>query len=232
MKPVDLVSIELALGAALLVALVRLFSLWKATWEVPAVHQEILGLLDQPEPRMEEHLKTLSYKNPYAEAAAEMRAAGKEGAERLADAAVGARSWATRRARRGQTLDLLSLCLLTGVLVVVAQTGPVGPVSLVLAACTILLLLITLATRSILASRVHAALRSLEEALQMRPSTAPGAGLCPFCGSPLRPCKVLLLSGGDDSDDDESYEEEPPLTATICDGCGKVLANAREATRD
>ncbi len=221
MTPKDLISIELSLAAALSVVILRLASLVRVTWELPQVHAEVLGLVDRQDAELPRELVRLSFKNPYAEAALELLRADRTDPERrqlLDEAGEDIREEALRSARRGQTLDLFGIFLLSGLLVAATRIWSAGPLALGLATATLGVLLVTLAVRWLFTQRVQSALLALRDALGRRPSLSSLDQACSFCGQPVEPCELVV----------HLEDEAITIDATACTSCGKVVGTLPE----
>lgn len=222
----EIVSIELAVGAAAFVLGTRLFSLIQASRGVPDAHRQILEAVASSDVNIvEKRARGLGYQNPYGEVAADLvNAHHREGssdkrAEYVQRAAQLAKKRVLRRTRQAQALDLAALAFACGIVVFSGETLPAGPVFWSLGGAVIVLLLSSLVARAQLKASVLDSLEALRSDLvtrQQLPSLSEANIPCFWCGEKTERGSFTVSS----KDGTKSDEVE----ATVCHDCGKFVA--------
>lgn len=222
----EIVSIELAVGAAAFVLGTRLFSLIQASRGVPDVHRQLLDAVASGDVQaIEKRARGLGYKNPYGEVAADVVSAhhrdgsSEKRAEFVERAAQVAKKRVLRRTRQAQALDLAALAFACGIVVFSGETLPAGPLFWSLGGAVIVLLLSSLVARAQLKASVLGSLEALKEALATRqqlPSLSEANVPCFWCGEKTER-GTFTVSSRDGARSDE-------VEATICHDCGKFVA--------
>ena len=223
----NIVSIELAVGAAAFVLGARLFALIQATRGVPDAHRQVVDTLSSGDLTvLESKARGLRYTNPYGELAGQLiEATRREAAspaqreERLDRSAGIARRRLMRRTQQGQAMDLVAVSVALGIAVFARSGLPAGPLFWSLAGAVMILLLSSIAARAQLQASVLDALEALRSALVARPqlpSLSDGPVDCFWCGERTDQRTYDIL-------DPKSGDKERVL-ATICGACGKFVA--------
>jgi hypothetical protein len=225
----SITSIELAMGGAVAILGARTINLFRAASAVPQVHAELLNALKSDDPQLERIVRRLGFRSPYAEVAGTLiRAARNESQDErqraLQAACHSARAQVARRFQRDQSLDLIAIAVAIGLGAFAREGLPEGTWFWGLAAALIVVLVVGLAARARLRSRIDDSLERLAESIAQRPSAPPRPPLrtshCPTCGHELtRGTVTLQLARGTE-----------PATALLCDSCGYVQATIAGAT--
>lgn len=227
MKGENIVSIELAAGAAAVVLGARLISLIRATRGVPDAHRQVVDALSTGDPKtLKQKASGLGYLNPYGEGAAYLvEASQREGLsadqriETLDRAAVTAKRRLSRRTEQGQAMDFVALCVAMGVVIFASDVLPSGPLFRSLASAIIVLLLSSLGVRAKLQGRVASSLDALRSVLIARPqlpSLSDGPIDCFWCGerTERRSYDIKEVNGSG----------QDRVLAAVCAACGKFVA--------
>ena len=172
----EIVSLELAVGAAALVLGARLFSLIQATRGVPDAHNQILEAVAGGDiATLKTRTRGLGYQNPYGEVAEELIRAhqrevdGKRKTDYVKRAGFLAEKRLIRRTQQAQALDLAALAIACGIVVFSRETLPAGPVFWSLGGAVIVLLMSSLVARAQLKASVLSSLDALRLTLEARP---------------------------------------------------------------
>lgn len=226
MKSENIVSIELAVGAAALVLGTRLFSLIRATRGVPEAHGLVVdALADGDLDQLRKKTQGLGYRNPYGEVAAQLIEAHErdatspqERAEFIERAAGIARRRIIRRTQQSQAMDLVALSVATGIVAFARDGLPAGPIFWSLALVVLVLLVSSIAARSKLQTSVLGSLDALRMVLIARPqlpSLSDGPLDCFWCGEKTekRTFDIADIQTG----------EQARVLAAVCGNCGKFV---------
>jgi hypothetical protein len=221
----EIVSLELAVGAAAFVLGTRLFSLIQATRGVPDAHNQILeAVAGGDSSTLQTRTRGVGYKNPYGEVAAELIRAhqrggdGKKRADHIKRAAFLAEKRLIRRTQQGQALDLAALAIACGIVVFSRKTLPAGPLFWSLGGAVVVLLLSSLAARAQLKASVLSSLNALRSTLVARPqlpSLSEENIPCFWCGEKTARGSFEVIA--------KANEKSSFVEATYCNSCGKFV---------
>lgn len=224
MRGEGILSIELAVGAAVLVIIARLVSLVQATQAVPEAHAQLLaGFSAGNLKNLRLTARRLGTRTPYADLAQEvLRADQDEDRGRSLQRATGV---ATRRIKRrtqqGQALDLVALAVLLGISVFSSEQLRTGPLFYGLSGALVVLLVLTLLARARLRHVTTRSLEQLRDAITAGPSLSAYSELkdeCSQCGAPATIKRVTVQVDG----------EHHELPAVVCESCGALVATLPE----
>lgn len=227
MQSENIVSIELALGAAALVLGFRLFSLVQAARGVPEAHRLVVeALSDGDLELLRKKTHGLGYRNPYGDVASQLieaherdAASLQERAEFVERAAAVARRRFLRRMQQSQAMDLVALSIATGIVTFARDGLPAGPFFWSLAAAVLAFLVASIFARSRLQTSVIGSLDALRTVLIARPqlpSLSEGPLDCFWCSEKTERRTF-------DIRDVETNAHERVLAA-VCGSCGKFVA--------
>lgn len=221
----EIISLELAVGAAAFVLGARLFSLIQATKGVPDAHRQILEAMAGGNfSALKTRTRGLGYKNPYGEVAEELIRAhqrdgdGKKRTDHIKRAGFLAEKRLIRRTRQGQALDLAALAFACGIVVFSRKTLPAGPVFWSLGGAVVVMLLSSLVARAQLKASVLSSLAALRMTLEARPqlpSLSEENLPCFWCGGDTARASFEMRSVGSDT--------FSVVEATSCLECGKLV---------
>jgi hypothetical protein len=222
----NIVSIELAVGAAALVLGARLFSLIQATRGVPEAHGLVVEALAAGDlNQLRRKTQGLGYRNPYGDVAIRLIEAHErdanspqERAEFVERAAGIARRKVIRRTQQSQAMDLVALSVGTAIVVFAREGLPAGPLFWSLAAVVLVFLISCIAARSRLETNVLGSLDALRTVLIARPqlpSLSDGPLDCFWCGEKTEKRAFDIT--------DVETDERERVLAAVCGNCGKFV---------
>lgn len=226
MQSENIVSIELAVGAAALVLGVRLFSLIQATRGVPEAHGLVVDALSDGDLELlRKKTHGLGYRNPYGEVASQLieaherdAASLQERAEFVERAAGVARRRVIRRTQQSQAMDLVALSIATGIVAFARDGLPAGPLFWSLALAVLALLMASIFARSQLQTSVLGSLDALRSVLMARPqlpSLSEGPLDCFWCGEKTEKRTFDIR--------DVQTDAHERVLAAVCGNCGKFV---------